>query len=200
MVSHLLPLLGAKTGHFVFESGHHGNLWLDLDLLFNQPALLRPFVTELGLRLVESGADTVCGPMTGGALLANMIATEFDLQFMYTERTVEPGPGRDSRVCYQLPEQFRAIARGRSIAVVDDVINAGSAVRGTFDALSNTGSSVVAVGSLLLLHRSGESAHTAVHTNMVSLESLKSELRPPSECPLCQSGIQIDHDVLNCRT
>lgn len=200
METSLLSLLGAKTGHFIFESGHHGNLWLDLDLLFNQPALLRPFVTELGRRLVETGADTICGPMTGGALLANMIAIEFDLHFVYTERVVALGSGRDSRVSYHLPDAFKALVGGRSIAVVDDVINAGSAVRGTIEALNNTDSSVVAVGSLLLLHRSGKSAHTAVHTNMISPETLKSELWPPSECPLCQSGIQIDLDVLNCRT
>jgi len=43
----LLELMVAKIGHSAYESGHHGNLWLDLDRLFERPALLRPSVTEL---------------------------------------------------------------------------------------------------------------------------------------------------------
>jgi len=57
----LLELMVAKIGHSAYESGHHGNLWLDLDRLFARPALLRLYVTELGGWLIESGADAICG-------------------------------------------------------------------------------------------------------------------------------------------
>jgi orotate phosphoribosyltransferase len=35
-------LLAARQGHFKLESGHHGDLWLDLDQLLGQPARLQP--------------------------------------------------------------------------------------------------------------------------------------------------------------
>ena len=38
MEEKLLELLSVRRGHFVLESGHHGNLWLDLDSLFLRPA------------------------------------------------------------------------------------------------------------------------------------------------------------------
>ena len=33
----LLALLPRRQGHFRLESGHHGDLWLDLDPLFLRP-------------------------------------------------------------------------------------------------------------------------------------------------------------------
>lgn len=37
MQSDLLAASSATRGHFRYESGHHGNLWLDLDALFVDP-------------------------------------------------------------------------------------------------------------------------------------------------------------------
>ena len=34
MQQELLTLLAARKGHFRLESGHHRNLWLDLEPLF----------------------------------------------------------------------------------------------------------------------------------------------------------------------
>jgi orotate phosphoribosyltransferase len=39
----LIEALAARRGHFRLESGHHGELWLDLDPLFARPARLAPF-------------------------------------------------------------------------------------------------------------------------------------------------------------
>ena len=43
--------LGPRRGHFLLESGHHGNLWLDLNSLFLRPAALLPN----GLALCAAG-------------------------------------------------------------------------------------------------------------------------------------------------
>ena len=69
MVEKLLRLVPARTGHFLLESGHHGNLWLDLGPLFVRPNLLRPFVIELAALLTGHGVEVVCGPVLGGAFL-----------------------------------------------------------------------------------------------------------------------------------
>ena len=36
----LIEALPARRGHFRLESGHHGELWLNLDALFARPASL----------------------------------------------------------------------------------------------------------------------------------------------------------------
>jgi orotate phosphoribosyltransferase len=66
-----------RRGHFDLGTGYHGDLWLDLDALFLRPALLRPYVRTLADRLRGHQADAVCGPMEGGAFLAQAISVPF---------------------------------------------------------------------------------------------------------------------------
>jgi orotate phosphoribosyltransferase len=78
MQQDLLMMLSARKGHFKLESGHHNNFWLDLDLLFLRPRAVHRFAVELANRLAKHKPDAVCGPLVGGALIAEMIATELD--------------------------------------------------------------------------------------------------------------------------
>ncbi len=71
----LLSLMGARRGHFVFESGYHGDLWLDLDGMFAAPSQLDSMLDDLSRRIAAVGPDVVCGPMTGGALVAFAVGT-----------------------------------------------------------------------------------------------------------------------------
>jgi len=64
----VLDLLSARKGHFFLESGHHGNLWLDLELLCLRPGLLRPLISELAKRLSRLEVEVVCGPFVEGHL------------------------------------------------------------------------------------------------------------------------------------
>jgi hypothetical protein len=52
LVEHdVIALLEGRRGHFLLESGHHGDLWLELDRLFARPARVEPFAAELARRL-----------------------------------------------------------------------------------------------------------------------------------------------------
>jgi orotate phosphoribosyltransferase len=183
MEEQLLGLLSARRGHFILESGHHGNLWLDLDALFLRPAALRPFARELARRLSGHGVEAVVGPLVGGAFVAEMVAAELDVRFAFAERRV------DARgVTYAIPDAFHDHLRGRTVAIVDDAINAGSATRGTFAALAALGARPVAVGALLIL---GETARTHFAADKLGVEAiarLPNELWEPAACPMCAAG------------
>ncbi|MPZ35782.1 MAG: orotate phosphoribosyltransferase [Rhodospirillales bacterium] len=182
----LLGLLSAQRGHFVLESGHHGNLWLDLDSLFLRPARLLPFAHDLARRLSAHRVEAVVGPLVGGAFLAEMVAAELDLRFAYAERRV----GAEG-VTYVIPAAFHDHLRGRTVAIVDDAINAGSATRATFAALAALGARPVAVGALLIL---GETALPFFAANKLAVESvarLTNELWEPAACPLCAAGVPL---------
>jgi orotate phosphoribosyltransferase len=187
----LIELLSVRKGHFELESGHHGDLWLDLDLLFLRPAQLMPFVRYLAGRLSGHHIDAVCGPLTGGAFLAQTIASELDVEFCYSERSLAP-----SGVDYRLPDALRAAVRDRDVAVVDDVVNAGSAVRATLGDLRRCGANPVVVGSLLVLGRSAPTflSDSATRLSVECVARLASGLWAPSECPLCGSGVPL-HDA-----
>jgi orotate phosphoribosyltransferase len=186
MEEKLLKLLSARRGHFRLESGHHGNLWLDLDALFMQPAKLLPFTRELARRLSAHHADVVVGPLVGGAFIAEMVAAELDVRFAFAERRVGIGG-----VTYTIPDAFHDQLRGRTVAIVDDAINAGSATRATFTALTALGAQPVAVGALLIL---GDTALPFFAANRLAVESiarLANELWEPAACPLCAAGVPL---------
>src|SRR5436309_5699649 len=133
MEQNLLNLLNGRKGHFRLESGHHGGLWLDLDPLFVVPARIRPFVVALAERLKRHDIEAVCGPLVGGAFLAQAVASLLEVEFYYAERFVPAvrDAGALYPVEYRIPVGVGSMVRGKAIAVVDDAISAGSAVRGT---------------------------------------------------------------------
>src|ERR671918_1281416 len=98
-----LKLLHARQGHFKLESGHHGNLWLDLDLLFLRPKAIEPFVIELAGKISSISVDAVCGPLVGGALIAQNIALRLGVEFLYTERIAPQNSDALYSVAYRLP-------------------------------------------------------------------------------------------------
>ena len=92
MEEKFLRLLSARRGHFALESGHHGNLWLDLDSLFLRPAALLPFARELARRLAAHRVEAIVGPLVGGAFVAQAIAAELDVRFAFAGRHVNRLP------------------------------------------------------------------------------------------------------------
>ena len=186
-----LSLLTARQGHFQLESGHHGNLWLDLDQLFLRPAKLHPFIAELAKRISALDVAAIRGPLTGGALIAHAIASELDIEFYYAERFVLPQNDGTSSVKYQIPRTLRERLQGKSVTLVDDVINAGSATRGTLTDLLSCGATPAVVGALLILGDSMPEYLAEKNLPYTSIALLRNEIWKPEACPLCASQIPL---------
>jgi orotate phosphoribosyltransferase len=191
MQDQLMQLLAGRRGHFRMESGYHSDSWFELDRLFAEPERLRPFVSELARRLAAHRIDAVCGPMSGGAKLARMIADELNVACFVAERFESPEATGLFPVRYQLPPSVTEQARGRAFAIVDDGISAGSAVRGTLaDVLACHGRPVV-VGALLVF---GDRAAQLAHENRLGLEAIARMsfgMWTPEQCPMCRAGIPV---------
>jgi orotate phosphoribosyltransferase len=185
-------LLPARRGHFRLESGHHGELWLDLELLFIRPSEIRPLAEQLARTVSKYAVEAVCGPLVEGAFVASMVAPVLGVPFTYTEAKVDSGAERLFPVEYILPPALRTTLTGRRVAVINDVINAGSAVRGTLRSLRNCGAEPVAIGTLAVL---GDSAAKLARDAGIGLETLAripNEIWTPSECPLCTRRVPLD--------
>jgi orotate phosphoribosyltransferase len=188
----LLSTVHARRGHFHLESGHHADLWMDLETLCLRPGAIRPFAGELAGRLRRYEVDAVCGPLNEGAFVAMMVASELDCDFTYAERFAAAGRGGLFPVEYRLPPAFHSIVPGRRVAIVNDVISAGSAVRGAFAHLQTLGARIVAIGSLVVL---GPSIAAFASDRGVPLEAvaeLPMNVWEPSACPLCASGLPLE--------
>lgn len=184
----LIQALTARRGHFRLESGHHGDLWLDLDAFLLRPATVRPFAVELARRLAAHGIDAVCGPLTGGAFVAQTVAAELGIAFLHAER-IATGRAGLFPVDYRLPEPLRRHAAGARVAVVDDAVNAGSALRATVADLEACGAEVVALGALLTLGGAAWSDAAGRFLPLERIGHLESGLWAPDGCPLCAAGM-----------
>jgi orotate phosphoribosyltransferase len=188
----ILNLIGARKGHFRYESGHHGDLWLELDALYLHPGRLRPFVTELSRRLAAHNVEAVCGPMVGGAFLAQLLAQELDVEFYFAEQYARPQTTGLYPVGYRIPHALRPAVEGKVTAVVDDVINAGSALRGAFADLLACGARPVTIGALMVLGTPASHFAASEGLALESLAHLPSNLWEPGECPLCKVGASLE--------
>ena len=63
MQERVLELLSARRGHFLLESGHHGDLWLDLETLCLRPHAVQRLAADLAERLSKLEVEVVCGPL-----------------------------------------------------------------------------------------------------------------------------------------
>jgi orotate phosphoribosyltransferase len=192
MNANLFDLMPVRRGHFRYESGYHGEIWLDLDRLFLNPMRIAPLAHDLASRLAPSAIEAVVGPLVGGALLAQMIAVELGVQFTYTEPRPSPADDTLYPVAYRLPLTVAPLMKGKRVAIVDDVVNAGSAVRGTYHALTEAGAKPAVVGALLVL---GEAAQPFLKSTGMTLERLATLPNPtwqPANCPLCAQEIPLD--------
>jgi orotate phosphoribosyltransferase len=191
----LLKMLSAREGHFKLESGHHNNFWLDLDLLFLRPRAVHRFAVELANRLAKHKPDAICGPLVGGALIAEMIAAELDVEFCYTERFVPAQRDAMYSMEYRLPAGLRGPLHGKAVAIVDDVISAGSAVRGTLAELQTYGARPVAIGALLVLGNLAANFFAERNLPLEYIAGQPSSLWLPSECPLCAAQVPLEDMV-----
>jgi orotate phosphoribosyltransferase len=187
-----LSLVSGRRGHFRLESGHHGGLWLDLDPLFAEPRRITPFVEAFAAALRPHDVAVVCGPLLGGAFLAQLVAHALGTEFCFTERDPAPDGTGLYRARYRLPAALAPRVRGRRIAMVDDVMSAGSSLRGTHDALRTAGAEPVVAGALLVLGTAGAEYFQQRGLAVVAGARDDYPLWTPDACPLCATGAPLE--------
>ena len=171
-----------RTGHFVYESGDHGDLWIDLDGLLADPPRIDAWSGELANRLKAWSPEVICGPQAGGARLAECVARQMDVQFVDTSRDLST---TGFSVCYRLPDGMHTGVHQRRVAVIDDAINAGSAVSATLNELTSHQAHVVAIGCLLTLNEKAQALAEARGLPLGTLLRRQQSLWRPTECPIC---------------
>jgi orotate phosphoribosyltransferase len=166
-------------------------VWFDLETLCLNSCEILAFARRLAAQLKRYQVDVVCGPLVEGAFVALIVSLELGCQFTYAERFEDPTRPGLFPVQYRLPKSLHSAVSGKRVAIVNDVISAGSAVRGTFFDLREIGAEVVAIGALLAL---GDAITVFANEHGVALELLERiphNLWQPAQCPLCAAGIAL---------
>ncbi len=188
----ILDSLSARNGHFLLESGHHGSLWLDLETLCLKPERIDALAHSLSTALSEMNIEMVCAPLVEGAFVGLMVALRLEVPFTYSERFVRSSSGGLFPAGYRVPASLRDHLRGKRTAIVDDVMNAGSAVRGTLEDLKLCGAEVVAIGALLVLGTAASQFAAEEKIPLKALGHATNDIWIPSDCPLCAAGLPLE--------
>jgi len=197
----LFTALPAHQGHFLLESGLHTDCWVTLDAMLVDLARVSPLLDALADRLRGHHVTAVCGPLHGGAFLAQAIAQRLGARFYYS--VPEPPTGGDAahlfHARYSLPAAQARLVAGERVAVVDDAVSAGSSVRATAAVLAEAGATVVVIGTPLLLGDVGARHFAERDIPIEALDRQPLALWPPAECPLCARGVPLDSttDAMN---
>ena len=187
MSEDLLRAMGAQRAHLELESGLHGDLRLDLDAFFDRPNEVAPHLDALATLVEPLGAEVICGPFSGGALVAWAGAEPLGLRFAASEREATPSGSSPFTYQYQLTGAPGRLAR-RRVVVVDDVVNAGSATAGSLTALRGAGGVPVGIGALLVLGDAAAGLAQRTGVPLVTTATARAMRWEPERCPLCATG------------
>jgi len=183
----------SRIGHFLLESGYHADTWFELDALFLDSAAMAPHVDALAALIRPHDVTAICGPLLGGAFLAQAVAGAMDVRFYYCEKGASDSSSGLYGARYRLPAGLREHASNERFAVVDDVISAGSSVRAVVAELDGAGAQTVVVGSLLVLGTKATDYFASVDIPVVALDRRDFQTWLPAECPLCWSGVPVEN-------
>lgn len=176
----------ATRGHFRYESGHHGDLWLDLDALLVDARAVHGWAASLAEQVAPCRPEVVCGPLTGGAFVAQALAAALGAAFTFAERRVIDGDVR-----YRVPDGLRPRLAGRRVVLADDAVNAGSALLATLNDARRCGAELAGFASLIALGHAAATIAARHRVPFAHLVALERSLWPAQACPLCAAGVPL---------
>lgn len=171
-------------GHFLYTSGRHGRQFLQAARVLQYPEYTERLCSALAARFDQDRVELVCGPATGGIILAYETARHLGCRAAFTERDGQDG--------MTLRRGFR-LAPGTRVLVVEDITTTGGSVKKSIAHLRQRGAEIVGVG-VLIDRSAGEARFTC---RFESLARLDMESWPPESCALCAAGAPlVDPDTL----
>jgi orotate phosphoribosyltransferase len=175
--------------HFVYISGEHGSGWIDKDAIFVHLDRVRRLTQLLAEAVRPLDVEILCGPATGGLIVAQWTAFELGLPAVFAEHDA-PRSKQELRGQFALHRGYDRLVAGRRVLVVDDVVNTGHSVRQTVAAVRAAGATVPAVAAIV--DRGNVDAAGIGVADYLFL--LKHDIPdwPAADCPLCKQGVPIN--------
>jgi len=166
-----------REGHFLLSSGKHSDKYFEKFRILEQPLVCEAFAKAVAERFGKDDAAVVCGPTTGGVIIAYEVARQLGCRCIIAEKA---GQGRKIGRGFRLGPEDRVL-------VVDDVLTTGGSIRETIAAIKPTGAKVIGVG--VYVDRSagvdfGTPLFGAFRQQVAAFEA--------SACPLCAKGVALE--------
>jgi orotate phosphoribosyltransferase len=178
--------------HFVYISGQHGPGWIDKDIVYPHTDRTSMLAAEIAERVAGRGVEIVCGPATGGLIIAQWVAHHLGVLAVFGEHATPPAEehhGKGNRP-FVLKRGYDRLVVGKQVLVVDDVINTGFSIRGIIDTVRANGGTVDMAGSVC---NRGALTPAAIGVDeLISLTDITLESWPREDCRLCAQGVPVN--------
>ncbi len=165
------------TGHFKLSSGRHSDIYYEKFTLLKQPALCTRICEEMASRLKSLRPETVVGPTTGGIIIAYDVARYLGIEAIYAE------PGEKGRIF----KRGFSLRPKQKVAIVDDVITAGTSVREVITLVNSYQADIVGIGEIL----DRTNGLVKFDYPFFALATVGANNWETHECPLCVKGIPL---------
>jgi orotate phosphoribosyltransferase len=166
-----------REGHFLLTSGKHSDRYFEKFRILEQPPVCEQFARAIAERFRGAGVTVVCGPTTGGVIIAYEVARQLGARCVIAEKAET---GRKVGRGFRLGPDDRVL-------VVDDVLTTGGSINETLAAVRQSGAAIVGVG--VYVDRSsgvdfGVPLFGAFRQQVAAWEA--------PACPLCQAGVRLE--------
>lgn len=179
-----------EQDHFVYDSGQHGSGWIDKDIIDEQTNRVDGLCEMLAEIVRDLKPEVVCGPATGGIIVAQWTAHALGALAVFAEHDPTAATAMGSPAPFVLRRGFDRLVAGKRVLVVDDVINLGLSIHQTVQAVRAVGGEVVGAGALV-----SRGNATAADLGVTDARWLVEQTIPswPAEgCALCRAGVPIN--------
>ncbi|HEY2770171.1 MAG TPA: phosphoribosyltransferase family protein [Solirubrobacteraceae bacterium] len=181
-----------ENDHFVYISGQHGSGWIDKDAVYPHTDRTSALAKMIAEAVSGDGIDVVCGPATGGLIIAQWVAHHLGVLAVFGEHGDLHPAGEDPHAqrSFAIKRGYDKLVKGRNVLVVDDVINTGFSIRGIVSAVRGNGGTVSVAASVC---NRGELTPEQVSVQkLVNLTDITLASWPREECPLCRDGVPVN--------
>ena len=166
------------TGHFLYASGRHGELYMQCAKVMQYPEHTAYIAEVIAEDFEDDQVDIVLAPAVGGIILGYELAHALNAKSLFTER--ENGE-MTLRRGFEIP-------KGARVLVAEDVVTTGGTTKEVMAVVETHGG--VLVGTCCIVDRTG--GKIDLGTKFVAAYSKEIASYAPEECPLCKAGQPIE--------
>jgi orotate phosphoribosyltransferase len=178
--------------HFVYISGQHGSGWIDKDAVYPHTERTSALGALIAQAVPGEGIEVVCGPATGGLILAQWVAHHLGVLAVFGEHGEIPQDEHhaEGKRPFVIRRGYDRLVAERRVLVVDDVVNTGFSIRGTIDAVRSHGGVVEVAASVC--NRGALAPERIGVERLVDLTDIELDSWPREQCPLCREGVPVN--------
>lgn len=180
-----------STGHFVYASGMHGDVYVNKATLYKNPTLLAELSDAIVHAFKDERIEVIVGPAVGAAILSQTVGAAFHRAGMSDVEAIYADKDGDS---FALKRGYDKAVEGKRVLMVEDIMNAGSSLKKAIDIVKNAGGNIVGAG--VLCNRGEVTSSDLGIEKLFALVTMQGlAMYEKSECPLCKENVPINTNL-----